>query len=179
MADITQQESQEGNAKQRNRLLAGIAFVVAFLLALIWPFTPSIEQPIRYNHQKHVAAGLECSNCHTLYESSAWAGLPTADTCASCHAEPVTDSPEEAKLVQILSEGKPIEWKQVNRVPNHVYFSHRTHTIAGEIECATCHGKMNERTTPPPAPFFEWSMDNCINCHEERNASVDCNACHR
>ncbi|MBI3895931.1 MAG: cytochrome c3 family protein [Acidobacteria bacterium] len=165
--------------RQRNIIMIGIGALIAFFVALVWPFTPSIEQPIQYNHQKHIQAGLECSTCHTLYENSAFAGLPQLDTCSTCHQEPLTESREEAKLLALIQQAKPLEWKQINRVPDHVYFSHRTHTVDREIGCATCHGPMEERTSPPTKPFFKWTMDACINCHEQRSATVDCNGCHR
>jgi hypothetical protein len=91
----------------------------------------------------------------------------------------MTGTAEESKLVQLIEKGEPLRWKQVNQLPTHVYFSHQTHAVSAAIECATCHGAMQERTVPPPQPFFAWTMDACLNCHEQRRATVDCNGCHR
>lgn len=167
------------DVRRRDIVVAGVMFLVAFFVALVWPFTTVVEQPIQYNHRKHIEAGLECSTCHTLFENSAFAGLPPLDTCLTCHQEPLTESREEAKLRELAEQGKPLEWNQVNQVPDHVYFSHRTHAVDRKISCATCHGPMQERTSPPTKPFFSWTMNACINCHEQRNATLDCNGCHR
>ncbi|MBI4459112.1 MAG: cytochrome c3 family protein [Acidobacteria bacterium] len=165
--------------QRREIVLAGLVGVVFFVGALVWPFAPSGPQPIQYNHQKHLQAGLECSTCHTLYENSAFAGLPQLDTCSTCHQEALTQSREESKLLEMIQQEKPLDWEQINKVPDHVYFSHKTHAVDREIGCATCHGEMKERTTPPTRPFIAWTMSNCINCHKQQNATVDCNGCHR
>ena len=165
--------------RRRDIAVIGTGFMLAFFVALVWPFTSAVEQPIQFNHRKHIEAGLECSTCHTLYENSAFAGLPVLDTCSTCHQEPLTKSREEAKLLEMVQQAKPLEWKQINEVPAHVYFSHRTHAVDRQIACTTCHGPMQERTSPPSRPFFAWTMNACINCHKQRSATVDCDGCHR
>ena len=61
-------------------LLAGVAFYV-YSRAL-----PVKRQPIAYNHKKHLAAGLECANCHLgIADGKARAGIPTVEVCAACH----------------------------------------------------------------------------------------------
>jgi hypothetical protein len=160
-------------------LLAGGGFLGALLLTLFWPRTVRVEQPIQYNHQKHLNAGLECFGCHTLYSETPWAGLPTVDTCALCHSESSTGTAEEAKIVEYVQKNETLSWRQVNQLPTHVYFSHQTHVVGTGIECATCHGEMKERTVPMPQPFFAWTMDACLNCHMQRGATVDCDGCHR
>ncbi|MBI4463937.1 MAG: cytochrome c3 family protein [Acidobacteria bacterium] len=165
--------------RRRDVALGGAGFVGAFLLTLFWPSAPRVQQPIQYNHQKHLDAGLDCATCHTLYATSPWAGLPTTETCSTCHQAPLTESPEEGKLVQLVEKGEALHWKQVNQLPTHVYFSHQTHAVSAGIDCATCHGEMQERTTPPTKPFFAWTMNACLNCHEQQRASLDCNGCHR
>ncbi len=159
--------------------MGGAGFLGALILALLWPTPVTVEQPIRYNHQKHLALGLGCSDCHTLYSNSPWAGLPVMETCQMCHEEPVSESPEEEKLRALVSQGQPLRWTQVNQLATHIYFSHQTHAGTSEIACAVCHGAMEELTAPPSAPFFPWTMDACINCHEQQNATLDCNGCHR
>ena len=159
--------------------MGGAGLLAAFLLVLLWPRAAHVQQPIQYNHQKHLAAGLECSNCHTLYATTPWAGLPTIDTCAMCHQEPSTGTPEEARVVQFVQKGETPPWQQVNQLPTHVYFSHQTHVAGARMECATCHGDMTQRATPPTQPFFTWTMDACLSCHAQRRATEDCNGCHR
>ncbi|OFW26990.1 MAG: hypothetical protein A3H27_04935 [Acidobacteria bacterium RIFCSPLOWO2_02_FULL_59_13] len=172
-------EAPGPKSRHREIALGGAGFVGAFLITLLWPSGPGVEQPIQYNHQKHINAGLQCGDCHTLYPTSPWAGLPTTETCSACHQAALTESAEESKLIEFVEKGEPLPWKQINQLPTHVYFSHQTHAASAEIACATCHGEMQERTTPPTKPFFSWTMDACMNCHQQQKATLDCNGCHR
>lgn len=172
-------EPEEVNSRHHDLKLAGAGFLGALLLTLFWPRSVRVEQPIQYNHQVHLNAGMECSNCHTLYADSPWAGLPTIDTCSLCHSEASGKSAEEAKVVEYVRKEETPPWKQVNQLPTHVYFSHQTHAVAAGIDCAVCHGQMKERTVPMARPYFEWTMNVCLDCHEQRGATVDCDGCHR
>ncbi|MBI4480314.1 MAG: cytochrome c3 family protein [Acidobacteria bacterium] len=172
-------DPEELNGRHRDIVLGGAGFLGALLLVLLWPGAARVVQPIQYNHQKHLSAGLECSNCHTLFSNTPWAGLPTIDTCTMCHSEASTGTREEAKIVEYVQKGETPPWRQVNQLPTHVYFSHQTHAVGAGMECAVCHGEMQKLTAPMPRPFFAWTMDACINCHAERRATVDCNGCHR
>lgn len=59
----------------------------------------------------------------------------------------------------------PIEWVRIHNLPDHVYFSHEQHVTAGQIECQTCHGKVEEmEVLAQHAPL---SMGWCINCHRQ------------
>jgi Class III cytochrome C family/Cytochrome c7 and related cytochrome c len=172
-------DSPNAGLGRRDLLLGGAGFLGAFLLLLLLPRAPRVQQPIQFNHQKHLSAGLECSDCHTLYATTPWAGLPKLDACTQCHQEVATGTPEESKLLQFVKGNKPLPWKQVNQLPAHVYFSHQTHAVSAGIACATCHGDMKQRTVPPTRPLFAWRMNTCLGCHAQRGASQDCDGCHR
>ena len=59
----------------------------------------------------------------------------------------------------------PIEWIRVHNLPDHVYFNHAQHVSVGEVECQTCHGKVEEMAVV--GQFAPLSMGWCINCHRE------------
>jgi hypothetical protein len=172
-------DPENANSRRHDIILAGAGFLGALLLTLLWPGGGRVEQPIQYNHQIHLNAGMECSDCHTLYSNTPWAGLPTIDTCSLCHSEASSGSAEEAKIVEYVQKNETPPWRQINQLPTHVYFSHQTHAVAAGIECTTCHGEMKERTAPPNKPLFAWEMDTCMGCHAERRATLDCDGCHR
>lgn len=136
-------------------------------------------QPIAYNHAKHLAAGLTCTDCHAGARTQEHATLPALETCMSCHESALTQSSEEAKLRALAAGGRELAWTQVTRVPAHVYFSHRRHVTLGRIECVSCHGAMEKVSAPPSRPFRDFSMTACIGCHEQNHARTDCNDCHR
>jgi len=168
-----------------DRRLAIIAFVVCFVAAGAVGFvtgqfrSPSLDQPIAFNHKKHVVDNqLGCSTCHTFYETETFSGLPDADICSTCHSESQGKSAEEAKLVKLLKEGKPLVWNSLFRQPSHIFYSHRRHVVKAQIKCERCHGDFAQ-TASPPKSVRRLKMADCIACHEERNVPVDCTTCHR
>lgn len=183
------EEPDNTSGGQRNdppdRRLAIAAFVVTFCAAAAIGFmagqfrSPSVDQPIAFNHRKHVVDNkIECSTCHTFYETETFSGLPDADICSTCHSEPLGKSAEEAKLVRLLKEKGPLVWASLFREPSHVFYSHRRHVMKAQLKCQRCHGDFAQTTTPPRS-VRKLKMADCIGCHEEQNVSVECTTCHR
>lgn len=165
------------------RLLVA-ATAVAFLAILAWGLAPArdpIIQPISYNHNLHVEEeGLECIDCHHSVEDAPFATIPNLQLCLDCHdTEPLSESPEEQKLIAHIEEDERIDWNRIYTVPDHVYFSHRRHVTLGELECSTCHGNVSERTKPQEAPATPLTMEWCMDCHKQNQVTNDCLACHR
>jgi len=136
------------------------------------------EQPISFNHKKHLEQGLECDACHRFYKTQAFSGLPDLNTCLECHKEPVTKSPEEEKIRQFQKKGQEIPWKRIYGEPDHVFFSHRRHVVLGKLQCQTCHGDIGQRETPPTKPWVKMTMSWCMDCHTKNKVTNDCLACH-
>lgn len=140
----------------------------------------TVTQPIQFNHQKHVkAVELECSTCHEYYSTAQSSGLPSLATCQGCHQEPITESPEEQKLVRLFAATPQPAFRKLFRLPDHAYYSHRRHVSAAGLTCETCHGAIAETTAPPPRPLVRITMDTCVRCHAERDVKTDCTHCHR
>ena len=175
--------SESGGAPDRRLAIA--TFAVSFIAAAAIGFMtggfrpPSTDQPIAFNHRKHVVENqLDCSTCHTSYETETFSGLPDAGICSTCHSEPQGKSAEEAKLVRMLKEGRPLVWNSLYREPPHIFYSHRRHVVKAGIKCDRCHGNFAVITSPPRS-VSRLKMADCIGCHEERNVSVECTTCHR
>ncbi len=96
-----------------------------------------------------------------------------------CHAEALTQNPEEEKIREYAKRGEEIKWVRLYRVPDDVYFSHRRHVVLGKLECTTCHGRIGESIKPPLEPEVELNMDMCVACHQKMEKDTDCYACHR
>jgi hypothetical protein len=145
------------------------------------PSSAPVDQPIQYNHSLHVQQEeMDCVECHVNALTQARATIPNIGVCGDCHSgEPMTDSPEERKLIEYVDAGTPIPWRKVHRVPMHVHFSHARHTAVAEIECSECHGEVQEMTRPFTQPAIPQDMDRCLMCHKERGVTTDCVACHR
>lgn len=158
-----------------------LGFVVLFVLTgvAVTLSPPGNKQPIAFNHRKHVEEnGMECSECHEFYEKETFSGLPGAETCSFCHQEPLGESAEEQKLVKLLEEEAPLEWTSLFRQPPHVFYSHRRHVVVAQMECADCHGAIEESSAPPER-VKQLTMDECVDCHQKEGARADCNTCHR
>ncbi len=139
----------------------------------------SVRQPIAFNHAKHVANGIACTDCHSGVETQTRATLPELDTCMNCHQTALTESREEAKLRDAAAAGKPISWQPLTQVPPHVFFSHRRHVAGAKLACGECHGPIEKTTTPPPRALRTLTMNTCLGCHKEKGVDADCNDCHR
>jgi len=139
-----------------------------------------VSQPIRFNHKLHITdVGLECTECHRTVTTGRKATLPPKGVCGECHSEAIGESPEEEKLVEILNSEERLDWQRIYVLPKHVYFSHFRHVALGQIDCVICHGEMRKLTSPPRSPAVDTvNMKECIRCHKQRQASVDCLACH-
>ena len=162
-----------------------LGFLVLFPIAAVLAVRPSnsggkpVRQPISFNHRKHVEENsMECSTCHEFYEKEAFSGVPTAELCESCHAEPQGDSPAERDLVRLLKEGAPLDWKPLFRQPPHVYYSHQRHVMVARLDCGVCHGAIGQ-SAKPPARVRRLGMQDCIDCHRRSGVATECTTCHR
>jgi hypothetical protein len=94
-----------------------------------------------------------------------------------CHNSIAVDRPRIQRITELRMKGIDLAWQRVFGYPeeSHVKFNHAPH-IRARVECATCHGNIAEQTVAQRN--VEMTMGFCVNCHNERKASVDCLACH-
>lgn len=153
--------------------------LLAASLAIAWAFAlpaAPLAQPIAFNHAKHAA--VSCVVCHRGAEAGVRAGIPQGDVCTRCHATAPGGAVSETAWNDLAS-GKRIAWLRVNRLPDHVAFSHQRHTALARLACVSCHGEMRERTAPPSRAQTRLVMTTCLACHKREGASEDCAGCHR
>lgn len=123
------------------------------------------DQPIPFSHEHHVSElGIDCRYCHTSVEESAKAGMPSSDTCMTCHSQIWTNSPLLEPLRQSYAKNQPLKWVQLNKTPEFVYFNHAVHVNKG-ISCNHCHGAIQKMQMAYKARtlFMAW----CLECHKE------------
>ena len=135
------------------------------------------EQPVAFSHKQHVAAGLECLDCHSSADTGAAATIPSVRKCMLCHAKVATGKPEVKKLITYANRKREIPWVRVYNLPREalVKFQHSAHIRAG-IDCAACHGDMARVTAAKP--MVKHNMGTCLSCHRKFKASEDCATCH-
>lgn len=130
-----------------------------------------------------------CMNCHKavnngpktnrseitkIYAAIGWnpVDLKYFDNYASMKKEDVekvfkewlVDEPDAFEPVKNQIQ-QPVKWTQVHVLPDHVFFSHQQHVKVGKVECAECHGKVEEMEEVQQ--FAPLTMGWCINCHRK------------
>jgi hypothetical protein len=134
-------------------------------------------QPIAFTHKVHLAKGLQCTDCHVGVDQGPDARIPSVNFCMTCHQVIAKNKPEIKKLAAYKVRGEDVPWERVyNFEPSaHVKFNHAPHIRAG-VQCAACHGDMTTQTVA--VKKVNLTMGYCIQCHKQKNASVDCVTCH-
>jgi hypothetical protein len=128
-------------------------------------------QPIKFSHKIHAGDNnIDCQYCHNLAERSKSAGIPSANVCMNCHVLIVEGTLsgkfEINKITEAQANMDPIEWIRVHNLPDHVFFSHAQHVGAGKLDCAECHGKVEEMDVV--YQVNDLSMGWCLDCHRTR-----------
>lgn len=134
-------------------------------------------QPIAFSHEIHAGQyKIACEYCHLYARRAAVAGIPSVERCMGCHKITGMDKPEVQKLQRHWNQKEHIEWVKVTAMPDFVYFEHWPH-VRAEVACQTCHGPVE--TMAETVSAKDWTMADCLACHRERRASLDCLICHR
>jgi formate-dependent nitrite reductase cytochrome c552 subunit len=123
-------------------------------------------QPVPFSHSIHVKQlGLDCRYCHDGVEKSWYSNVPAADTCMNCHSAVRADDPKlEPVRASYKDANKPVEWVQIHKLPDYVYFNHSVHVNRG-VSCVECHGRVDEMDEVRHEKQF--SMTFCLDCHRE------------
>jgi hypothetical protein len=146
-------------------------------LGVTYYFTPKYTrvgyqpiQPVPFQHSIHAdQLGIDCRYCHNGVEKSWYSNIPTSGTCMNCHNQVLANDPRLALVRESAATGKPIEWVQIHKTPDYVYFNHSVHVNRG-ISCVHCHGrvdKMDEVRHDQP-----FSMTFCLECHRDPAAKI-------
>jgi len=153
------------------------------------------EQPIFYSHKVHAGTNqINCLYCHGGAQEGKHSNIPSINVCMNCHMAINSYDESHGKIydgegkevngtaqIQELykyagfdpakskiwdaSKAKPVQWKQIHNLPDHVYFNHSQHVVAGKVACQTCHGEIQKMDEVKQ--FADLSMGWCINCHRE------------
>jgi hypothetical protein len=134
-------------------------------------------QPIAFTHTVHLAKGLQCDFCHAGVNQGPEARIPGVTTCMSCHQVIATDRPEIKKIAAYKARGEDIPWVRVYNYSEsaHVKFNHAPH-IRAQVDCSNCHGDMAKQTSAERK--VNVNMGFCIECHKQKQVSIDCLTCH-
>lgn len=156
----------------RNRGWFGVTIFITVILTLAMGMVKWLElgvyedykpvQPIAYSHEIHAGdLGIDCKYCHNAVTKSKHATIPTVNVCMNCHktvneGRTPEGTLEIAKIYaaagwdvdtkSYTGKTEPIQWVKVHNLPDHVYFNHSQHVVAGGVDCKQCHGNMKKQT---------------------------------
>jgi hypothetical protein len=123
------------------------------------------NQPVLFSHRHHAGElRIDCRFCHATVETSAFAGMPTTQTCLNCHSQLFTDTAMLAPVVRSAATQQPLAWSRVTRLPDHVFFHHGVHVAAG-VSCISCHGELGRMALTAKAEPLD--MRECLACHRD------------
>jgi hypothetical protein len=191
------------------KLPAPVSFVAGLVPALAagWLLFPRLiyrteAQPLPFNHKVHTEGGMGCGDCHTVAGDGRFAGTPSTEACAGCHAEKGENPAVNALVASYVEPGREIPWRVHARQPDNVFFPHAPHVTGEKVACARCHGPHGESTATRPletnrlsgysrdiwGPSIsrlgreEWQgmkMSDCIACHRAGGRESACIDCHK
>lgn len=154
--------------------VVGVGLGVAFLIfaataversSFVTRVNEPVSQPVPFSHQHHVGGlAIDCRYCHSSVENSAFAGMPSVETCMTCHSQIWRDSPMLAPVRESFATNRAIAWSRVHRIPDYAYFQHDIHVNKG-VGCETCHGRVDRMPLMWKANTLH--MDWCLECHRE------------
>jgi hypothetical protein len=130
-----------------------------------WNVGQPAAQPIPFRHDLHSGTlEIDCRYCHSTVERAADAGMPTAQTCLSCHSQVWAGASVLEPLRSAAALNQPVPWTSVHRLPDHAYFNHAAHVSKG-VGCESCHGRVDQM--PATVRVNTLSMGWCLDCHRD------------
>jgi hypothetical protein len=166
--------------KVKRRAILGILFIVAlgWQAKLLYDAGTALgrqelyepDQPVKFSHVVHAGDNqIDCQYCHTTAGYSKSAGIPDVNICWNCHSivreGAYSGRHQIGKVVEAYESGVPIAWIRIHNLQDHAFFSHAQHVTVAGIQCATCHGAVEEMHRV--RQVSDLSMGWCINCHRE------------
>jgi len=179
----------------------------AIMLVAGWAGFPraiykSRPQPVDFSHKVHAdKAGQKCEDCHAFRPDGTFAGIPTLDKCAGCHAAAMGSTVAEKNFVeQYVTPAREPHWAVYARQPENVFFSHIAHVKRAKLSCESCHG--DHGTSDHLRPYQQdrvsgysrniWqtaervkstraamTMSACVECHRQQGLENSCLDCHK
>jgi Cytochrome c7 and related cytochrome c len=148
-------------------LVTGSGFMAsAYYRSNYWTgigFAPG--QPVQFSHRHHAGElRIDCRFCHATVETSAFAGMPSTQTCLSCHSQIFTNTPMLQPVIESAVRNVPLQWSRVTHLPDHVFFDHGIHVNKG-VGCTTCHGEVGQMALMAKAEPM--TMRWCLDCHRD------------
>ena len=178
-------------------LAAGAALAAASSTRAPSPLIyPAETVPIAFDHAQHARLGATCEGCHQLALTSISAAdnlIPREAACRTCHkidrdqpAKAVPQGQGAARCDACHVDAAGTRWmpgpnataeppRALLARPN-LKFNHKLHASRG-IACALCHANAEMQQAPVTRVDLPL-MATCLGCHDGKQATARCSACH-
>jgi len=132
------------------------------------------DPPLAFSHERHVAEGFSCTDCHSPYEEGDAPQPIAAASCAMCHEGLDEGKPPHEQVAARFVDGAYVPLHAPQR-PRDLLFSHTRHVGLG-VECSQCHvgAEFSQSTAAGLLP----AMGDCMDCHASLGVPNDCATCH-
>lgn len=146
--------------------------------AEIAPGTPHLSPvygPARasaFDHARHAAKGITCDRCHGGAAKSTSAAdnlLPAEAVCRGCHVADAAQAPVGIPALPDIPARPAL-------LPAGVKFNHALHLQRG-VACGLCHAGVEDAKAWRAEDHLP-SMALCLGCHDGKQATSRCAACH-
>jgi hypothetical protein len=158
---------------------------------------PAETVPLAFDHAQHAKLGATCESCHQTAQTSTSAAdnlIPREAACRACHkidrAQPTKAVPQgqgAARCDACHTDGKGGKWQPAAGSPQvepprvvlarpNLKFNHKLHATRG-IGCALCHATADMQSAPVTRADLPM-MATCLGCHDGKQATARCSACH-
>jgi len=131
------------------------------------------SQYIKFSHQKHFSEqNIACADCHTIAKESKRSSdklMANHESCTTCHEEQISND-------CAFCHTNPEEIVPMQPKEREIIFSHELHFTKNSIVCETCHEGFE--TVMYASGSNMPAMTLCMNCHEKKNVSRNCESCH-
>ncbi len=134
------------------------------------------RKPVRFQHQSHIARGLECADCHGEVQTAGRASMPASESCRECHNDKEKISADVAAAISEYVSRPPEARHPRPKTYADITFAHAAHVGSSQLSCATCHGTLS---ATQPNPVAALTMNACTDCHRSRSRPLDCLTCHQ
>lgn len=156
---------------------------------------PPPSLPIRMDHARHAALGIACEQCHAGAVRSVASKdnlLPGEQACRVCHAIDRTQPTKKVAAGQPPAQCdachpgflgatpatgslQPAEPPRVTVPAPALKFNHKLHVDRG-MACTLCHVGVQNVALATTAELPKMGL--CLGCHDGKQATVRCAACH-
>ena len=155
---------------------------------------PAQQIPLRFDHARHLKLGTRCDTCHVAAPTSTSSTdnlIPAEAACRSCHeidrARPdkaVPAGSPAARCDACHLSGSGAGWMPtatsrepapVRLVDPNLKFNHKLHVGRG-MGCELCHSQVAMEGLATRADLPKMAL--CLGCHDGRQATNRCGACH-